>query len=151
MTRQWLLIVGRLTVPESTRQENTNQRILSSSVALSPLALLSRDASSPHHPLEEQLGKKLREVAAITTCHTGKGDQIHACQSDRSWGRWHRLQSKTCQSQKGEESIKSTVIWSQKVFFSTHKEEQDFALLIFKVENKGISSESLDTSISVSN
>lgn len=103
---------------------------------------------------KEQLGKKLGEVAVITTCHTGvagKGDQIRACQSDKSWGRWHRLQSKTCQSQKGEESIKSTLIWSQKMVFSTHKKERDFAQLIFKAENKGIFLESLDTSISVSN
>lgn len=103
---------------------------------------------------KEQLGKKLREVAVIITRHTGvagKGDQIRACQSDRSWGRWQRLQSNTCQSQKGEQSIKSSDTESEDGFFSTHTKKRDFALLMFKVENKGIFLESLDTSISVSN
>lgn len=76
---------------------------------------------------KEQLGKKLREVAVIITCHTGvagKGDQIRACQSDRSWGRWHRLQSKTCQSQKGEQSIKSSDTESEDGFFPHTKKSE---------------------------
>lgn len=43
------------------------------------------------------------------------------CQSEMSWGRWHRLQRKTCQSKTGEESIKRTTVWSQKVFLFRHK------------------------------
>lgn len=135
-------------IPESTCQENTNQR------ALFPSSSLGFAFQGCSLTLKEQLGKKLGAVAAITTCHrgvAGKGDQICACQSDKSRGRWHGLQSKTCHSQKGEQSIKSTVMWSQKMFFSTYKEERDFAMLIFKVEDKGIFLESLDISRSVSN